>query len=64
MQLLTDGVHCRECDGTGPIVRKVVAVRALPFQVQYHHGPFFVRLSVPTPTSYGITNGYVVVIAS
>ena len=47
MQLRTDGVHCRESGGTGPINLKVVPVTGAVFAD--HHGPINVRLSFPTP---------------
>ena len=47
-QLRTDGVHCRESAGTGPVVLKVVPVTGAAFAG--HHGPINVRLSFPTPT--------------
>ena len=31
-QLRTDGVHCREFAGTGPVILKVVSYRVLPAQ--------------------------------
>ena len=48
-QLRTDGVHCRESAGTGPVVLKVVQVRGSAI-FQVNHGPTNVRLSFPTPT--------------
>ena len=47
-QLRTDGVHCRESAGTGPVVFKVVPVTGAVFAG--HHGPINMRLSSPTPT--------------
>ena len=47
-QLRTDGVHCREDAGTGPVVLKVAPVTGAAFAG--HHGPIYVRLSFPTPT--------------
>ena len=44
----TDGVHCREFAGTGPVTLKVVPVTGAAFTG--HHGPNIVRLSFPTPT--------------
>ena len=44
----TDGVHCRESVGTGPVVFKVVSVTGAIFSG--HHGPINVRLSFPKPT--------------
>ena len=41
----TDGVHCRESAGTGPVNLKVVPVTGAAFAG--HHGK---RLSFPTPT--------------
>ena len=44
-QLRTDGVHCRESAGTGPVNLKSVPVkRVLPLQ---QHAPFNMRLSFP-----------------
>ena len=47
-QLRTDGVHCRESAGTGPVVLKVVTVTGAAFAG--HHGLMNVRLSFPIPT--------------
>ena len=41
-QLRTDGVHCRESAGTGPVVLKVVPNGCCLFAG--HHGPINVRL--------------------
>ena len=41
-QLRTDGVHCRESAGTGPVVLKVVQVTGAAFAD--HRGPIIVRL--------------------
>ena len=46
-KLLTDGVHCRESAGTGPIILKVVP-KSVALAGQ--HGPINMRLSFPTPT--------------
>ena len=45
-QLRTDGVHCRESAGTGPVALKVVPVTVAA--LVGHHGPINVRLSLPT----------------
>ena len=45
-QLRTDGVHCREYAGTGPVNLKVVQIGAA---LAGHHGPINVRLSFPHP---------------
>ena len=42
-QLRTDGVHCRESTGTGPVVPKVVPVTSAA--LAGHHGPINMRLS-------------------
>ena len=42
-QLRTDGVHCRESAGTGPVVLKVVPATGAAFAG--YHGPIHVRLS-------------------
>ena len=47
-QLRTDGVHCREPAGTGPVNLKVVPVTAAA--LAGHHGPIDMRLSFHTPT--------------
>ena len=47
-QLRTDGVHCRESAGTGPVNLNVVPVRGAA--LAGHHGPINMRLSFPTPT--------------
>ena len=48
-QVHTDGVHCRESAGTGPVVLiKVVLVTGAAL-AESHHGPINVRLSFPTP---------------
>ena len=44
----TDGVHCRESTGTGPVVLKVVPVTAAV--LAGHHEPINVRLSFHTHT--------------
>ena len=46
-QLRTDGVHCRESAGTGPVVLKVVLVTGAAFAG--HRGPINVRLPFPHP---------------
>ena len=48
-QLRTDGVHCRESAGTGPVVLKVVPVMGAA--LAGHHGPIDARLFFSTPTS-------------
>ena len=48
MRLRTDGVHCRESAGTGPVVLKVVPVTGSPFAG--HHGPINVSLYFPAHT--------------
>ena len=48
--LCTDGVHCRESAGTGPVVLKVVPVSGAAFLCSYRHGPINVRLYFTTPT--------------
>ena len=46
----TDGVHCRESAGTGPVVLKVVPVTgATAVKFAGHHKPINVLLSSPTP---------------
>ena len=44
-QLRTDGVHCRESTGTGPVVLKVVRVTSAAFSgftmAQFFHAPIF-----------------------
>ena len=45
-QLCTDGVHCRESAGTGPINLQVVPNGAA---LAGHHGPIKIRLSFPHP---------------
>ena len=47
-QLRTDGVHCQEPAGAGPVVFKVVTKTGAAF---VSHGPVDVRLSFPTPTN-------------
>ena len=47
-QLLTDGIHCRESTGTGPLVPKVLPVTGAAF-LKYHHGPIHMPLSFATP---------------
>ena len=47
--LRTDGVHCRESDGTGPVVLNAVPVMSAAF-FRFHHGQFVMRLSFFTPT--------------
>ena len=47
MELRTDGVHCRQSAGTGPVNLKVVPSAALAV----HHGSMNVRLSFTTPTT-------------
>ena len=44
----TDGVHCRESTGAGPVVLKVVPV--IGAALAGHHGPTDARLSFPIPT--------------
>ena len=44
-QLRTDGIHCRESAGTGPVNLKVVTVRVAA--LAGHHGPINMRLSFP-----------------
>ena len=46
-QLRTDGVHCRESAGTGPVNLKVVPNECC--LVVGHHGPINMRLSFPHP---------------
>ena len=46
-QLRTDGVHCRESAGTGPVNLKVVPVTGAA--LADHHGPINIRLSFPHP---------------
>ena len=46
-QLRTDGVHCRESDGTGPVNLKVVSNGWAA--LADHHGPINIRLSFPHP---------------
>ena len=46
-QLRTDGVHCRESAGTGPVNLKVVPNECCQFAG--HHGPINIRLSFPHP---------------
>ena len=47
-QLRTNGVHCRESAGTGPVNLKVVSSeRVLPWQVTMDQ---LIRASFPTPT--------------
>ena len=48
-QLRTDGVHCREPAGTGPVVFKVVRVTAAAFS-GITNGLIFVRLSFSKST--------------
>ena len=48
--LRTDGVHCRESVGTGPVVLEVVPVTNAYSHFAGRHRPFSVRLSFPTPT--------------
>ena len=50
-QLRTNGVHCRESAGTGPLVLKVVSSSNRCCHFAGHHGSMNVRLSFPTPTS-------------
>ena len=45
-QLRTDGVHCRESAGTGPVNLKVFRTGAA---LADHHGPINIRLSFPHP---------------
>ena len=47
-QLRTDGIHCRESAGTGPVVVKVVPVTSAA--LAGHHGPINMCLFFPTPT--------------
>ena len=46
-QVRTDGVHCRESAGTGPVVLKVVPVTSVA--LTGHHGPINTRFSLPHP---------------
>ena len=46
-QLRTDGVHCRESAGTGPVNIKVVPNECCLGRC--HHGPINIRLSFPHP---------------
>ena len=46
-QLHTNGVHCRESVGTGPVVLKIVPNGRCHFTG--HHGPVNARLSFPHP---------------
>ena len=48
-QIRTNGVHCRQAAGAGPVVLNVVPVTGTCL-FRYHHGPLFVHLSFPTPT--------------
>ena len=54
-QLRTDGVHCREFAGTGPVNLKVVPETGAT--LAGHHGPINMRLSFPHPLS--ILSGHV-----
>ena len=54
-QLRTDGVHCRESTGTGPVVLKVVPVTSAA--LASNHGPINMRLSFPHPLL--VWNGHV-----
>ena len=45
----TDGVHCRESAGTGPVNLKIVPETGAASAG--HHRPITVRLSFPTPTN-------------
>ena len=45
--LRTDGVHCRESAGTGPVNLKVVPNECA--SLAGHHGPINVRISFPHP---------------
>ena len=45
MEMRTDGGHCQESAGTGPVVLKVVRVTGVAFAG--HHGPINVRPSFP-----------------
>ena len=51
-QLRTNGIHCRESAGTGPVKLKVVPVTGAVFAG--HRGRIYVRLSFPTPTVIGM----------
>ena len=53
-QLRTDGVHCRESAGTGPVNLKVVPVTGAV--LAGHHGPINVRISFPQPLL--VSSGY------
>ena len=47
-QVRTDGVHCRESAGTGPVVLKVVSITGAAFSspwTNYYYAPLF---STPT----------------
>ena len=46
-QLRTDGVHCRESAGTGPVYLKIVLVTGAA--LAGHHDPTNMRLSFPRP---------------
>ena len=47
-QMRTDGVHCRESAGTGPVVLKLISVTGAAFASPYR--PINVSISLPTPT--------------
>ena len=47
-QLRTDGVHCRESAGTGPVNLKVDS-NGCCLVLADHHGPINIRLSFPHP---------------
>ena len=51
-QLRTDGVHCRESAGTGPVNLKVVP-NGCCLVLAGHYGPINMRLSFPHPLILG-----------
>ena len=49
-QMHTNGVHCRESAGTGPLVSPQGSSSNGCCHFAGHHGPINMRLSFPTPT--------------
>ena len=55
-------VHRRESVGTGPASRPKSSSKGAAFSCMNHHEPFFVRLSLPTPTIIYYTGGPVLIV--
>ena len=52
--IATDGAHCRESTGTGPVVLKAVPVMTGAAFSGFTMDHFLMRLSFPTPTVVGM----------